>query len=256
MGMFTAAFDGAGRETNQPIMVVAGFVSSAENWDEFSMLWNRRLQQDGLTYFHYKEFARWDADEVKVKRPMQRDLMKLISKYAYRKFGFIISVDECPQMLSDEWNIRAYALAAMDCVVQVDQWATSSERIRRSSIEYVFEDGDKGQGRLITLMQNCGLPFPLFRPGKRPEQTPSGNSIPPFVPLQAADWVAGEYFMEAQRLVGKASGKRKGPRWGFQEFETFTGNVRYATEAKDLSALEQTFEVLARTRYLKDVSKS
>ncbi|MGB9488269.1 MAG: hypothetical protein WCD04_19420, partial [Terriglobia bacterium] len=63
MGMFTTAFDASGHESDQLIMVVAGFISSVDDWTDFSKKWKERLAEDGLEYFHTKEFSDWRLDD-------------------------------------------------------------------------------------------------------------------------------------------------------------------------------------------------
>jgi hypothetical protein len=94
--MFTGAFDAGGSEYDQPILVVAGFVSSAMDWDEFAVLWKKRLAEDNLTYFHAldfahsrKEFSGWKEQEPR-RRKLLSDLIELIKRHAYRKFGSIV----------------------------------------------------------------------------------------------------------------------------------------------------------------------
>ncbi len=55
--MLIGAFDASGSEHDQPVFIVAGFASSAKDWEEFSALWNQRLAHDGLTHFHAVDFA-------------------------------------------------------------------------------------------------------------------------------------------------------------------------------------------------------
>ena len=52
-----AAFDASGNKTDQTILLVAGFVSSVEQWMDFDRDWRKRLEDDGIEYFHATEFA-------------------------------------------------------------------------------------------------------------------------------------------------------------------------------------------------------
>lgn len=254
MGMFTAAFDASGHESDRLVMVVAGFVSSAKDWQEFSKQWKARLEMDGLEYFHLEEFAGWRADEVKIKRPLQRDLMELIKKYTYRKFGLVVLPQEFSKTISQEmrdfFHLNAYSFAGMNCVTQVDEWARR-DRVSPATIEYVFEQGDIGEGKLTTAMQNSGFSDPLFRPGKKDLPTPCGNIRPAFVPLQAADWLAGELFWDMERIYKRAE-KRTSPRWGFQQFQTKVGEIRY-TQAEGIKDLQTVMNAGFRTLHLKNL---
>jgi hypothetical protein len=55
-GMLTACFDASGHPT-QPVLVVAGFIAPAPEWEHFEREWKDRLAIDGITSFHMQEFA-------------------------------------------------------------------------------------------------------------------------------------------------------------------------------------------------------
>lgn len=232
MGMFTTTFDAFGHESDQLIMVVAGFISSAGDWIDFSQKWKERLAKDGLEYFHMKEFTSWCLDDESKRRSLLNDLMELIKTHAYRKFGRVILnrgfVSNFSKAEKEEWHLNAYSLAGFGCVMEVDQWA-ASERIK-SPIEHIFEEGDIGRDELDKLARGGGHIL-QFRPGKKDRTTQFGNIISAFVPLQAADFLAGECFFEGERRLKRIE-KRTGPRWGYQEFEKMAGDVRMATQDK------------------------
>ena len=54
--MLTVCFDASGHPT-QPVLVVAGFIATAEEWELFEREWKDRLALDGLTSFHMQSFA-------------------------------------------------------------------------------------------------------------------------------------------------------------------------------------------------------
>jgi hypothetical protein len=56
MTMLTAAFDCSSDKSEQ-FFVMAGFVSSAEEWANFDKEWRARLKMDNLAYFHMHPFA-------------------------------------------------------------------------------------------------------------------------------------------------------------------------------------------------------
>jgi hypothetical protein len=41
--LMVGTFDASGHESNKPFLVVAGFVSSAGDWDDFSQLWLEQI---------------------------------------------------------------------------------------------------------------------------------------------------------------------------------------------------------------------
>lgn len=90
MAMFTACFDASGTVHDRPYLVVGGYVSSADDWLLFDQEWQRRLSQDGLSYFRRSdcESNRGEFEEWKGKREAKdallRDLITIISKNRIR----------------------------------------------------------------------------------------------------------------------------------------------------------------------------
>ena len=109
-------------------------------------------------------------------------------------------------------------------MIQVDGWA-SRNRIA-SPVEHVFEEGDIGRDELDKSAQRQGC-IAHFRPGKKDRLTKDGNVIPAFAPLQAADFLAGEYFMEAERRLRKIE-RRPKPRWGYLQFDEMQGVIEHS----------------------------
>jgi hypothetical protein len=232
MGMFTTAFDASGHESDQLMMVVAGFISSVDDWTNFSKKWKERLAKDGLEYFHMKEFSHWCSDDEARRRSLLSDLMELIKAHAYRKFGVVVSNKGFGANFSEadrnEWRLTAYSFAGYRSIMEVSKWAMR-DRIR-SPIEHIFEEGDLGRDKLEKSATNSGHTI-QFRPGKKDRKTDSGNAISAFVPLQAADFLAAEYFMEAERRL-KIIKKRSKPRWAYLEFDKMMGNISHGTDEK------------------------
>jgi hypothetical protein len=229
MGL-TAAFDASGDESSQLVLLVAGFVSSASDWEDFSKLWLDRLKADGLVYMHMKEFSHsrgqfekgWKG-ETRRRESLLKDLMNIIRSHAYRKFGLGIVNDTFRASLStttmEQWSLNAYSLAGRTCVKDVDEW--TFEEHCRSTVEFVFEEGDKGWGLLCTRLLEDGYQKPTKRP-KKDRYTPEGFLVPAFVPLQAADFLAYEYFLELTRAV---DGSDHNTRWALEEFERMPGRI-------------------------------
>jgi hypothetical protein len=75
---------------------MAGFVCSAEGWDDFDREWRDRLRRDGLSYFQMVDFAHSTVafkdfkDEEPRRTSLLGDLLEIISAHAYRKFGSVI----------------------------------------------------------------------------------------------------------------------------------------------------------------------
>jgi len=200
LAMFTACFDASGTVHDQPYLVVAGYVSSANDWIRFDQDWQQRLRQDGLSYFHRAdcesnrgEFSGWKGKE-RAKDKLLHDLITIVSRNTYRKVGCMISNKVLAEKLLPEvkrdFHLHAYAFAGIVSVSQVYKWAFTNKI--RTPIEWIFEDGDDGKGELMANMRMYGYPYPSFRPKK--DRLDNGSLIPAFTGLQAADYLAYEMF--------------------------------------------------------------
>jgi hypothetical protein len=131
--MFAAYFDASGQEHEHPYMVVAGFVSNAKDWSEFSDEWKSVLGDYGLKTFHaadcqnFKgEFQPWKGHEGKRLR-LWCDLLGIIKKHTFRKFGIGIEISDWKQSFSEkrkkQLKINAYVLCALASAERVQLWA-------------------------------------------------------------------------------------------------------------------------------------
>src|SRR5713101_3789943 len=96
--MLTFAFD-AGGDDGTEYMTVAGFASSAKDWDEFSQKWKARLEMDGIAFFRALDansfrgpFEHWRdlPNKIELRQALFADLMDLIVRNTYRKFACTI----------------------------------------------------------------------------------------------------------------------------------------------------------------------
>jgi hypothetical protein len=79
-----AAFDASGKEETE-VVVVAGFISSQDDWKSFDKEWRARLKKDGLDYLHMVDFANlkkqfatgWKEDEPR-RQSLFSDLIEII----------------------------------------------------------------------------------------------------------------------------------------------------------------------------------
>jgi hypothetical protein len=238
--MFTACFDSSGHEKEHDYICVAGFVSNAQGWIDFTEAWKSRLGQDGLTYFRASEcqnfqkaFKNWNGQTVRRKK-LWDDLIDIIMAHAFRKVACGILIKPYSQRLSHKtktaFRLNAFVVCARTCVAKINLWA-QSEKIN-TPIEYVFEEGDEGGGMLMERFKDDALALPIFKPKK--DRIEKGVRYSAFVPLQAADFLAYECFLATKHFAKNIEPPSYRP---LHRFRTMLGGI-WLYEAKSLADLE------------------
>ena len=233
--MFTACFDASGHESDQPYLAVGGFISSRRDWNDFDMEWRDRLAFDGLQYFRMVDFSHstnqfvsWKGQEPR-RQNLLSDLLRIIDKHAYRKFGQIVDIGAIGGNLSDQirmdYKLSAYVLAARTCAGNVRQWTFQNSI---SSFELVFEDGDVGKGNLIERLRKDAFPNISFKPKK--DAVKDGIPEYGFTPLQAADIWAYELFQTCKR--------ENLSRWPMQQLMRIPGDIIGIYDPKSVKELD------------------
>jgi hypothetical protein len=188
--MFTAYFDASGAK-DQPVVVVAGFVSLAELWQEWEAEWLAKLSEYGLAYFHYNEISSWQEAR---KSRLIAELSRIIRCYVAHKAGVAVINRDMGEVFSElelkQWRINAYAVAGRTVAKEMRLWCM---RGNGQLPVLVFEHGDDGQGQLAHLLTSQGYPEPIIKHKKKFTDR-KGKVHEPAIPLQAADLLAYELF--------------------------------------------------------------
>ena len=217
LAMYTAYFDASGT-LGEPVMAVAGYVTTVEHWEKFDCGWRIALAHDNVAYFHMKEFAgcrgafkNWSADQVSRRTNLLKRLVDVVrvacgcglsTLSAVRKADFeTVNQKFCLQ----ETFGNPYSLCGVACALKAEQWKAQTSRTEPS--EYVFEHGDKGWMELKTAFDKYDLPIPIQKK-KRNRNNPNGPT-----PLEAADFAAWEMrkaiaTIEEKKLRGVAELRR------------------------------------------------
>jgi hypothetical protein len=105
----------------------------------------------------------------------------------------------------------------------------------------VFEDGDRGKGKLQKRLSGDGCFSPTFKPKK--DVIEEGIISHGFVPLQAADWFAYELSLAVKNAeAGKLAESDEDYRWAFREFLKVPGNAGVYTLG-DMKQFEEMLEL-------------
>jgi hypothetical protein len=177
-------------------IVVAGYLSTFARWEAFTQEWNQLLVAYDLPYFHMKEFAqskgpfaKWKDNEGK-RTAFLSCAAAIIRNHVERGFASIVEFSSF-QRVNELYHLdRAfgvpYSLAGITCVEKVSDYLGTHH-----GVEYIFEDGDKGKGKLMEVMGQQGHSLPIFHPS-RDKCDKRGRIIKGVIPIQAADFAAYE----------------------------------------------------------------
>jgi hypothetical protein len=207
--MFTCYFDASGGQ-DAGVTIVSGWIGQVSQWERFDTDWRLLLAKYDVPYFHMKEYAHslgpyisWKGQDNK-RANFLRLAAETIATRVHRGFACIVEhnvhaeVDREYKLTEAVGN--PYCLAARTCIAEANLWVRKSER--GIPIQYVFDEGDKGAGSLVTVIQkhnaavtgNNVIDIPSFQPSRDRLDGRKG-----LTPLQAADFAAYEY-LKAYRL--------------------------------------------------------
>jgi hypothetical protein len=237
--LFTAYFDASGSPDEGKALVVAGYVSTADQWLEFDREWRSLLAEEDVSDFHMRDFTvsrrqftTWKGDEVRRKRFLQR-LIGIIKRRVHKSIANGVILKHYNRIDSEymlhEYVGYPYALCGLGCMKDVHRWA---EKWQHQFPECIFEDGDKHKVAFRRLIERfIDWPTPVFRPKKG------------IFAFQAADLTA----WESLKLYTQAeSGEFFKLRESFKGLERIPHDWAVYTE-KELSRMCKTFNIPKRT---------
>lgn len=186
---YTAYFDDGGHPDDQPVVLVAGFVSTAEQWDLFSGTWRDFLRHYGVECLHMtdlmarqKEYRGWSDEKVRyfieeaamwVRLRARMSFCVLVPMEDYAEVNQGYAIEECLG--------APYALAARYAMDKLSDWSDAFNK-PKWPVRTILEDGTKHKGDLMAIFARDGFETPAFAKKKTA------------APLQACDWLAWEAF--------------------------------------------------------------
>src|SRR5712692_5615712 len=160
--MFKVFFDESGTHGDSAAVVVGGYISSEEQWEEFDREWTQLLRQEGVSGLHrvdIENFRReftpehgWDrARQIRVLQAAH-DIIK--RRTTIGTGGALIQADyeaAMPPVVKRAFG-TAYGWLVHESIVGVGHWA---ERARHLSlIQYVFEAGARGRHHVDRIFKS------------------------------------------------------------------------------------------------------
>jgi hypothetical protein len=238
---YTAVFDRSADDSPDGGTVVAGFVTTVEQWALWESEWNAVLQDFKVPYFHMREFGasrkafageEW-RDEDRRRRfiaalvgTIKRWVSLTVASYMDHKI-----YQEANQLCEIDRIFNPFAECGRNCVLKVKDFIRE-ELKSELPISYVFDQGDEGRGMLIDLMQRCHLPDPVFKRSRpNPNDPERDRCAPPMIQLQTADLLSWELR-----------------RWksDYRDGERMRKSLRSFTEMENIIWKECTYTDMAR----------
>ncbi|MGD0696496.1 MAG: hypothetical protein ABSB82_16870 [Terriglobia bacterium] len=234
--------------------MVAGYVSTVEEWAQFEAGWKLTLAKFDVPYFHMREFTvsegafkhpKWKCESYRV--AFLSDLVRIIK-------GWTMASVACrmEQNVFDKYNsiyeldkrFNTYAICGRDCAAQVRNFIRT-ECNPDLPIAYIFDRGDEGRGFLTAEMEASKLPPPVFKRSRPDPRNPEMDKIDPFhAQLQACDFAAWELRRGVKdSLIGK---RGKGLRTSLRLLAGMK-HIWKETKESDLRGLIQVAGINKRT---------
>lgn len=219
----TVYFDDSGTHPESDIAVAACYVASVEQWKEFERNWKEANEQFNFGVFRMADFVAkkaqfadesvWTADK---RNALIKHLIAIIKTRARIGFCAALFKSDYDAAIPDDLKARLgshhYTFAVRQCLSMIHKWRM--EYNISEPMQYVFEDGTKGKGEIITTFDRVSEEPPVkdafgLIPGGY-SFIPKSISMPH---LQAADILAWESLWHMKNTVvnsmSRATPKRR-----------------------------------------------
>jgi hypothetical protein len=235
MAIGTAYFDASGHKED-PVVVVAGYLSPTVTWLRFEREWNRCIAHYGISGLHMKEFAhsigefsRWKGNGP-LRGRFLGDCIRVITENVDNSFACAVHMGEYAEVdrlyCLREWA-HPYAIAGAHCIGKTKSWANKFGH-DISAFDHVFEAGDEGKGDLFKLASTYLSIDPIFK-------TKAWS-----VAFQAADLIAYEHYKANLKVqdMGEGNVNVEDLRIPFQKLAGIPGSAEWGVVLRE-TLLEQ-----------------
>jgi len=186
----SAYFDVSGHPDDQPLLAIAGFLASRDQWLQFDREWKFLLSEAGTDLFHMTDFERgrppFDTWSKKSKRKFLERIILAINTNTIRHFCQGIRMKDYREIndiyLLQEFLGTPYAILGRTIFGQLREWNAQNQDCKTLTF---FEKGTKHQGDLDEVAKRDGF-SPIFLAKKEKKEW--------ITPFQAADVLAWELF--------------------------------------------------------------
>ncbi|MGE0863355.1 MAG: hypothetical protein AB7P34_05565, partial [Vicinamibacterales bacterium] len=202
MALLTSYFDASGDNAGTHGVTVGGYVSDVRAWGRFSVRWREVLDEYGIEHFHMTDFVAGGKgfERFRKKPDLQAEVLgklaRVVRKNVRKSFATSILLEDwraANQVYRlKECHATPYAICSLSVISNSLLWigGVVREGRRRAGhefTEFVFEEGDNGQGDFKWLMNvtkklgggKLDAIYPVFKPKT-------------LLPLQSCDFAAWE----------------------------------------------------------------
>ena len=209
---------------------MAGFITTAANWEILTHDWKKILQEFGLKYFHMvdynngkKQFEGWKENKIKCETLLGK-LVNAIKRINPIPVGALLSLNDYKSLTDEQrYNLsKPYDMCFQRCISRA-LYVTAIEHNNQYSgketpVEFVFADKDKIKGRAEVVFNAFKTTYLGTR--LHSMQILGARDYPP---LQAADILAYELLK-----FHTYSLKQKKLRFAYEAFNTMAaGHKEY-----------------------------
>jgi hypothetical protein len=203
--LYQAALDESGTHQSSDYVVVAGYVSNAPKWNQFSEEWQAALDKWGIPAFHMTDFENrqgcFESWGEEARKSRLNSLLTMIKQHTFLSVAFVVRKRQFEEIVSEEARQLcgdAYGLAAIGCYNRLKERVKAPEV--DGYIDYTMDRVSRGGGAL-QWMYRVQSGYPEWAEDTRMFSLSFKDKCL-FLPLQAADILAYEIYKEAQRLFG------------------------------------------------------
>jgi hypothetical protein len=194
MTEFSLYLDDSGHPSNQPYVVVAGYVSTESNWLAFEPEWDMVLDRFNLDRpFHMTDFMSSNKYSTLKRDQILFSLSHTINSHVIWPFASAVDM-EAWKRVNDEFTLEEchgapFALAARSVAKQVNEWR--NEHLSSDDHLLMFiEEGTKNYGDLEQVFKRDGIPIPNRVP----------KAMHQVQPCDLLAWEAFNFVRSGQRL--------------------------------------------------------
>jgi hypothetical protein len=184
------------------------------------------------------------ADKIEWRKKLSGDLMEILKKNVYRKFGCSVinhALNNFDPKIAEEFSLNAFSLAGRTTEKRIREWIIK-EWSKTTPVAIIFEAGDQGKGKLQTRLSEDGC-FPATFMPKKDTVLEDGTVQRGYIPLQAADWLAYESSIAVRQMEDGADYETTQLRWPMREFMDIPGELGTYTP-DDIRELERNLTTL------------